>query len=222
MMDEETSRDGLGGVFHTTRWSILHQRKLDEIIQIYWKPVYVYLRRKNHKIEEAQDLTQAFFTRFLEKDYAGQADQSRGRFRNFLRACVDHFVSDEMDRDKAIKRGSGKIISLDLEAAEQLLSFHDSPDHQFNRQWAQSILDEALTALANEYEERGQSEKFAMVRPFLSSGSCQDRSTLHRARRRLGEIIRQHVSETVESGEAMEEELTFLFESLRQGPAKSS
>ena len=222
MSDEETSLGGSGASFRTTRWTILGHRKLDELIQLYWKPVYVYLRRKGHGIEDAKDFTQSFFTKFLEKDYASQADRSRGRFRNFLRACVDHFVSNELDRARAQKRGGGNVLSLDLESAERLLSNDDPPDRQFNTQWAQAILDESLAELAREYEKRGQSEKFAEIRPFLSAGNCEDRSALHRARRRLGALIRRRVAETLDNPQNLEEELNFLFESVRQTPKEPS
>ena len=91
--------------FCVTRWSMLARGDRDEIIRLYWRPVYLHLRRRGSSVEEAKDLTQEFFTAFMEKEYEKQADPARGRFRDFLRAAVDHFASNQRARARAQKRG---------------------------------------------------------------------------------------------------------------------
>lgn len=201
--------------FLTTRWSLLAREDVSAIVGLYWRPVYLHLRRKGHRIEEAKDLTQDFFLRFLEKGYARQADRARGRFRNFLRAAVDHFAADAHDRSQAKKRGGGRrLISLDVEAAESLLVVDDPLDRHFDRQWARAILDDAMQALEQEYVGRGQAERFAEFRPVLAGGTHKDRVALHRARKRFRELVRERVARTVESADEVDQELAALLKAL--------
>ena len=215
----------MGGPAHaflTTNWTLFRHRDMEQIVRLYWRPVYAFLRRKGHSVEDAKDFTQGFFTRFLEKDYASQVNQSRGRFRSFLRVAVEHFVSDELDRARAKKRGGGAVLPLDVKAAEELLSVEEPPERHFDRQWARAILDDVSRELEEEYRKRGQSDKFAEIRPHLAGGSHQDRSALHRARKRFGELVRRRVVETVRSPSDVDEEIGILFDSLRQsGPISS-
>ncbi|MBI2931662.1 MAG: sigma-70 family RNA polymerase sigma factor [Planctomycetes bacterium] len=211
----ETSAGGPRGWFATTRWTYVAQGNLDEIVRLYWRPVYLHLRRKGEPVEDAKDLTQDFFTAFLEKDYAGQADRSRGRFRSFLLAATDHFVANARARSRAVKRGGGaKILSLDVETAEHLLSLDDPPERAFDRQWAAALLDDAMSALEREYAARGQSDAFAALKPALVSGTCEDRVALHRARKRFRKLVRERVARTVASPDELEGELRHLFDSL--------
>jgi RNA polymerase sigma-70 factor (ECF subfamily) len=210
----ETALGGPRGSFLTTRWTLLRDRDLESVARLYWRPVYLHVRRLGFDVEEAKDLTQDFFARFIEKDWAAQADRARGRFRSFLRAAIDHFCADARDRARAGKRGGGRVVSLDAGKAEPLLSTDVSPERQFDRQWARSILEDALAELEAEYAARGQSEKFSLLKPVLAGGTSDDRVALHRARRRFGELVRQRVALTVESPGALEDELSALLESL--------
>ena len=211
---QETTLGGPQGAFLTTRWTLVEEGDAEEILKRYWRPVYLHLRRRGHAIEEAKDLTQDFFLTFLEKDYAAQADRSRGRFRSFLKTAVDHFAADARDRARALKRGGGRIMQLDVEAAEALLSTDESPERLFDRQWARMMLDEAMAELAREYAARGQAEAFAKMRPALGGGSVDDRVALHRARHRFRELLRARIARTVESADQVDEELAELYESL--------
>ena len=120
-----------GGVFATTHWSVVLAAGLDspspeangalaELCRTYWYPLYAFVRRKGHSPHDAQDLTQAFFARLLEKNYVAQADRERGRFRTFLLAALTHFLADEWDKTRRLKRGGGReIISFDAASAEE-------------------------------------------------------------------------------------------------------
>ncbi|MBI3099016.1 MAG: sigma-70 family RNA polymerase sigma factor [Planctomycetes bacterium] len=203
------------GSFLTTRWSLLVREDLGEVFTLYWRPVYLHLRRRGHDIEAAKDLTQGFFVRFLEKGYARQADRARGRFRHFLRAAVDHFAADAHDRSQAKKRGGGrKAVPLDVESAESMLVVEDPVERHFDRQWARAILDDAMAALEQEFAARGQGARFAEFRPVLAGGTHKDRVALHRARKRFRELVRERVARTVESANLVDEELAALLKAL--------
>src|SRR5712692_11257270 len=120
---------GRGGRFETTQWSLVlaagqrgsaaAEEALARLCSLYWYPVFAFVRRQGHSADEAQDLTQGFFTRLLEKRELGQADQDRGRFRSFLLTACRHFISNEEDRMRAIKRGGGAAaIPIDVVEAE--------------------------------------------------------------------------------------------------------
>lgn len=214
MSSHDTALGGPRGSFYTTRWTLFRERDFDAIVRLYWRPVYLHARRRGLPIEDAKDLTQEFFARFIEKDYAAQADRTRGRFRSFLRAAIDHFLSDAGDRARAQKRGGGKVFALDIREAEPLLSTEGSPELHFDRQWARTLLDDALRELAGEYAARGQQQKFEMLRPVLTGGTCEDRVALSRARARFRELVRSRVALTVDSPAEIDDELAALFKSL--------
>src|SRR5205085_6271586 len=91
---------------------------LEKLCQTYWYPLYAFVRRKGHSPHDAQDLTQTFFARLLEKNYIAQADRERGRFRTFLLAALSHFLCDEWDKTQRLKRGGGlATISFDAISA---------------------------------------------------------------------------------------------------------
>src|SRR5436309_1129244 len=121
-----------GGSFPTTRWSLVvaagdsrnpeSRHALDALCRLYWPAVYSFVRSARHDVEEAQDLTQGFFARLLEKGDLKQADSARGRFRAFLLACVKHYIANELDRARAQRRGGGtRLFPLDLENAETMV-----------------------------------------------------------------------------------------------------
>src|SRR6184192_280828 len=116
--------------FTTTDWSVVlaatgqggspeGAAALERLCRTYWYPLYAYVRRQGHGHHDAQDSIQEFFARFLEKNYLGDVEREKGKFRSFLLATLNHFLGDERDRANAAKRGGGKIpISLDEENAE--------------------------------------------------------------------------------------------------------
>ncbi len=136
--------------FATTRWSVVisagqthspdSQRALASLCETYWVPLYVYVRRRVSDVNEAQDLTQAFFAELLEKNYVGTASPARGRFRAFLLTALKHFLSKEWERARAQKRGGGRpLYSLDFDSADSLLRFGPAPgltaEQCFDKQW---------------------------------------------------------------------------------------
>ena len=149
--NDTPSRSTPGGWFDTTHWSVVvaaghdsspgAQEALEKLCHTYWYPLYAYVRREGYSADDAQDLTQGFFARFLEKDYLAQVDREKGKFRSFLLAALRHFLSDERDRARAVKRGGGQILlSRDAEEAEDRYQREPadelSPERIFERRWA--------------------------------------------------------------------------------------
>lgn len=232
--------------FEETRWSlivkagaettIVSQGALAELCQIYWFPVYTYIRRKGQSLEEAQDFTQEFFLRFLEQHYVEDVLQERGKFRSFLMVCINHFLSNEWRKAKAQKRGGGEAhISLDIPRAESLyaesLSANLTPDLLFDRHWAQSVLALALGSVRREYTKAGKKAVFEVLQVVVSSPdkntSFADlgnelgisegaaRTAAYRLRKRYRELLKIEVSETLDENESVEDELAYLLEALR-------
>ena len=151
--------------FATTHWSVVlaagdhsspqHEKALRRLCQVYWLPLYVYLRRRGHTVHQAEDCTQGFFAHLLEKPRLCRANPQRGKFRSFLLASLKHFVADEQDRARAQKRGGNRVISsLDFERAEGLYD-HEvahclSPEKLFERSWALAVLKQAMDQLKSE------------------------------------------------------------------------
>jgi len=146
---------------------------LETLIRVYWKPVYKYLRLKWHASdEEARDLTQEFFTRAIEKRFFDTFDPARGRFRTFLRTCVDRFAANERKAEKRLKRGGAHaIVPLDFETAEGELRHHDSPvpadfDEYFHREWIRSLLSLAVDDLRETYARQGKAVHFRIFEAY--------------------------------------------------------
>src|SRR5687767_3584384 len=162
-------------VFADTHWSVVLSagqgnnrdaaQALEQLCRTYWSPLYVYIRRRGYESHDAQDLTQEFFARLLEKNYLGVSNQQRGRFRTFLIAALNHFLANEWDRTKAEKRG-GKVqfISLDAKTAEDCFVKDIIPDASaerlFERRWAITLLDQVLAKLREEMVAAGKEGVF--------------------------------------------------------------
>ena len=207
----------------------------------YWYPLYVYVRRRGCRPEEAEDLTQAFFARILEGDDLLQvADPGRGRFRSFLLAALEHFLANQWRRDRAQKRGSGQpVLSLDLPDGERRYARepgHElTPERAFDRRWALTLLEQALAGLREEYAEAGKLPLFEHLKPDLGGEPEAEASyravaaalgmtegavkvAAHRLRLRCRERIRAEIAETVAGADEVEDELRHLFTAL--GPEK--
>jgi RNA polymerase sigma-70 factor (ECF subfamily) len=105
------------------------QQALETLCGNYWYPLYAYVRRQGHSAHDAQDLTQAFFARLLEKNYLADVQREKGRFRSFLLASLKHFLANEWDREQALKRGGGKrLIALDEDSAESRYKLEPKDD----------------------------------------------------------------------------------------------
>src|SRR5262245_25445711 len=138
---------------------------LEALCRAYWYPLYAYVRRKGNAVDDAQDLTQAFFARMLAKNYVAQADCQRGRFRTFLLAALNHFLADEWDKTQRLKRGGGReILSFDAVSAEERYRM-EPPDpldavKLYERRWVTTLFDTVLARLEQEFHELGKGKLF--------------------------------------------------------------
>ncbi|WHZ18826.1 MAG: hypothetical protein OJF55_000975 [Rhodanobacteraceae bacterium] len=230
------------GRFDTTRWSVVLQARgdpadaraaLETLCRIYRPPVLAYVRSHVHARDAAEDLTQAFFARFLEHAWHADADPERGRFRSFLLTALKRFLIDANAEAGAQKRGGGyRFESLDEEASDAPVD-DDSPERTFEREWAQAVLGAALARLRHEAEEAGKLAMFDRLSEFLVEAPDEDdyaraaedlqlrRNTLavavHRLRHRLRELVRAELAETTAGRDDMDSELRALRGAL--GPA---
>ena len=169
----------------TTRWSLV-RRAVDEhspdapqalatICANYWYSVYAFIRHSGKSPHDAEDLTQGFFLRVLEKELFAVADERKGRLRTFLFTCLRRFLADEYDRASAAKRGVDRTVSLDAMRAEERFAKEPvdrlSPDRLFQRRWALELLDASLHTLAARYLAEGKQALFLALRPFLGVGA---------------------------------------------------
>jgi RNA polymerase sigma-70 factor (ECF subfamily) len=227
--------------FLNTRWSlVLHagdsdeetaQRALSELCEIYWYPIYAFVRRGGHSAADAEDLTQDFFAGFLQRNDFAAVDRSKGRLRSYLLGALKHFLASAATRAKAQKRGGGQTaVTLDSDWAESQLKLEPvgdqaSPEKLFDRRWALTLLDRALTTVAEAYEARGKAEQFQALEKFLAWNSGEDlrqaadalgisesafRVALHRLRQRYRKALRREVAETVGSSADLDSELQGL------------
>jgi RNA polymerase sigma-70 factor (ECF subfamily) len=208
---------------------------LAELCQIYWPPLYSYLRGRGHHVEEAQDLTQGFFARLLERDDIGAADPARGRFRAFLLTALKRYVINEQERATAARRG-GRLahLTLDFEDAERTYALErrnqDTPERVFDRKWAAITLDRALRRLREECYLAGKSAEADALLPYLTDiGELPTyravaaeleltegavKVAVHRLRQRFGAILRLEVEETVLKPDEVEDEMRELIRAV--------
>jgi len=238
--------DGAHRRFVTTHWSLVLAAGADvssieagnalaRLCETYWYPLYAFLRSRGHTAEDAQDLTQAFFARVLERQAFAHADPARGRFRSFLLSSLKNFVANEREREQAQKRGGGiSVVPLDIEAAEGRFQLEphtdETPERVFDREWALTLLDNVIRQLALEMTRAGREGQFAELKEFLTgddlhTGYAATASTLgmsegavrvavHRLRRRFGELIRREIAQTVSSPEGIDDEMRHLWSSV--------
>jgi RNA polymerase sigma factor (sigma-70 family) len=231
-------------MFATTRWSLVAaaqdpaapeaRQALAELCAAYWYPVYAYVRRRGHDHHAAQDLTQGFFARLLEKNDLAAADETRGRFRSFLLTACQHFLANEHDRATAQKRGGGQAhVPLDFADADGRYTREPAdqttPERVFDRQWALGVLDRVLAGLRNEYAESGRIRLFDTLKGSLTGSTetgyaeLADRLgmtegavkvAIHRLRQRYRDRLRAAIAETVATPEEVEDEIRDLFTAL--------
>ncbi len=235
------------GAFVTTQWSVVlaaagegstaGAAALETLCRRYWYPVYAWIRRRGCGADEAQDLAQGFFARLLEREALTSFEAPRGRFRWFLLAALRHFLADERDRARALKRGGGRLpVSLDEQDAEGRYlrepADTESPDRLFERRWAWTVLEEGLERLREEFALAGRAgwferlqacvagedreECYAVIARDLGATEGAVKMAVQRARRRLREILRSVVSSTVADERDGEAELRELAEALRR------
>jgi len=231
-----------GGDFATTRWSIVLASKggdgdareaLSRLCNAYWYPLYAYVRRQGFSAHDAQDLTQEFFVRLIEKDWLGAVGRERGRFRSWLLASMKHFLENEWDKRRAQKRGGGAVtFSIDEISAESRLS-HEPEDPQtaeklYDRQWAHLLLERVLARLREEMSAAGKGGFFDTMKFSLTGEKCAYaevatrlamtegavKAAVHRLRDRYRALIRAEIAETVTTSVEIDEELRHLFTAM--------
>lgn len=210
---------------------------LEELCRTYWYPLYVYVRRQTPTREDAEDLTQAFFARFLEKNYLAGLNSERGRFRAFLLAALKHFLANEWDRANRQKRGGGmSTVPLDWQTADTRYQIDPpdnlSPDKLYDRAWAVTVLERVLARLRDENAMEGKADLFARLKPFLMVGKGAIpyaevaealkltegavRVAVHRLRGRYRELLRDEVRQTISDPAQVEEEMRALFSAFAE------
>ena len=232
--------------FTTTHWSLVlaagkgasadAQEALAALCETYWYPLYAYVRRQGHQPDDAQDLTQEFFARLLEKHYLQSADPERGRFRSFLLTAFKRFLSKEHDRERTKRRGGGRnLLPLDFEAGEKRYSLETThevtAERIYEQRWALTLLDRVFVRLRDEFDQAGKQKEFNGLKVYLTgeagTPSYQEaaadlattegavRVAVHRLRRRYRDLVREEIAQTVAGPEDVDEELRHLFAALR-------
>jgi RNA polymerase sigma-70 factor (ECF subfamily) len=245
MSEESTPTRGTPRVFATTHWSVVvaagegdsegSRSALEILCQGYWYPIYVYVRRKGHEPESAQDLTQEFFAQLISKEHLKLADRKKGKFRTFLLAMLDHFLAREWSRAHRQKRG-GKFtfISLDGQSPEDRYRIEprhsETPEKNFERQWALTVLEKTMTALERECNSSSKASLFREAKALLTAGPESGtytemsrrlgmgegavRVAVHRLRERYGDLLWSEIAQTVERPADVQEEIRYLLNVL--------
>jgi RNA polymerase sigma factor (sigma-70 family) len=246
--------EGAGGhQFCTTHWSEVlaagdpssprSADALERLCRAYWYPLYAYVRRSGHGTEDAQDLVQEFFARFLGRSYLRRADRNRGRFRTFLLTSLKHFLVNDWIRGNREKRGGGRqLLSFDEAIAESRLAAEpatdQAPDTLYDRGWASVLLERAMEALKAEMERSGKRDLLDRLKEFVwgeSSGMPYAvmaeklgmtegavKVAVHRLRQRYGELLRAEIEQTMSEPAEVEEELRYLITVLRESSSALS
>jgi RNA polymerase sigma-70 factor (ECF subfamily) len=232
-------------VFATTHWSVVlaagqssapgAQDALEKLCRTYWYPLYVYVRRQGNSPEDAQDLTQDFFARLLEKKYLQLADPDRGKFRAFLLKSLKHFLVNEWEKGRTQKRGGGQcVIPLDAEIAESRYAAEPAQaltlDEVYEKRWAATLIEATLAQLEESYAATGRLPVFEALKPFIwgepaplaYSGAAQQlkltegaiKVAVHRLRGRYRALLRAEIAKTVATPGEVDEELQHLVEVL--------
>src|ERR1043166_3051920 len=231
--------------FTTTHWSTVLSaghggtdtaaEALEKLCSAYWYPLYVFIRRKGYEPHAAQDLTQGFFARLLEKNYLHGIDRAKGKFRSFLLAALEHYLANEWRRSQAEKRG-GKVafISLDDQSAEQkylqIPGSEISAEKLFERQWATTLLEQVLARLRGEFVGAGKERLFEEIKIFLTgerraisyaelasklgTREAALKMAVSRMKQRYGELLRSEIAQIVSKPEEIEDELRALLAAL--------
>jgi len=233
------------GVFATTHWSVVLAAKgkdssrsveaLENLCRAYWYPLYCYARRSGQAPADAEDLTQGFFARLVEKDYLRSATSKKGRFRTFLLVAFRRYMANQWEHAHAKKRGGFvRPVAIDAETAERRLAREPadqlSPDVLFDRQWARTLLERTMKGLQEEYASTGRARLFEHLRDCLSRDEAAlsyaeiaaelklteaaVKMAVHRLRSRYREILRAEIAQTVSTAEEIEEEIQHLFSSF--------
>jgi RNA polymerase sigma-70 factor (ECF subfamily) len=232
-------------LFETTRWSLVlaagretsgSAEALEWLCATYWYPLYAYVRRQGRDVETAKDLTQSFFVSFLAGEALTRVDPGRGKFRAFLIASMKNFLSNERDREQAIKRQPGEsLLRLGLDRGEERYlsepATDETPEAFYESRWALSIFDRALQRLQQEqaagdrgvHSRRliahltGDDNPYQAIAAEIGMTEGAARVAVHRLRRRLGALLREEVAHTVADAKDLDDEIRHLLAVLGRG-----
>jgi RNA polymerase sigma-70 factor (ECF subfamily) len=238
--DEEGMREA-GPGFATTHWSNVFSAgqagsperdiALERLCRTYWYPLYSFVRRRGFNAHEAQDLTQGFFARFLEKNYVAEADAAKGRFRTFLLNCLQSYLANEWDRKNAQKRGGGaQIISIDAQSADERYQLEPvtelTPERIFEKQWLEALLESVLHRLREEFIAAERAGQFDLLKIYLVDergavpfsemaaklGVTESalKGVVRRMRQRYRDLFREEIAQTVLNPREVDAELQHL------------
>lgn len=244
-MSDAPATAGPQDVFCSTRWTVIvaaggvsspeSENALSQLCQTYWYPLYAYVRRQGHSKEDAEDLTQSFFERFLQKNSLQGLSSERGRFRAYLLACFKHFLANEWDKSMRQKRGGGvEHLSLDWQLGEERYQIepveNTTPETLYDRAWAMALLERVLERLSLEYSTRENGLFYHQARQFLMPTGAEPplgtaaraagmeegafRVALHRLRKRYRETLREEIAQTLASPATLASELQSLQHAL--------
>ena len=245
-MFSDSQQQSVGGspAFVTTHWSVVilagsqsnpgADKALEQLCRTYWYPLYAFVRRRGYPFEKAQDLTQEFFVRLLEKEFLVKADRSRGKFRTFLLAALKNFLAHRSEKDRAAKRGGDRIhFSIHAtEGEERYLAEpieNMTPDKLYEKRWATTVIEQALQDLRTEYKQTDKqalferlkdhiwgdrSASYAEIAEQFNMNEGSVKAAAFRLRKRFAQALRRVISNTVHSPEAVEKELKTLIETF--------
>src|SRR5437867_7122744 len=233
--------------FSTTHWSVVldagasqdsrADAALEELSRTNWHPIYCFARRRGQGPEDAQDLTQEFFKRLIERRDFSRVDRGKGRFRSFLLACLNNFLAKEWRDRNTLKRGAGQIfVPIDLATAEAAYaagpSQNQTPEQLYDQRWALGVMERAMKRLRQEFAESGKEGLFDELKGFLSAATEDGAyelaaarlnmtrnavaTSVHRLRRTYRERVREEVAQTVTTPLELEEEMRYVLEVLRR------
>ena len=244
-----TLQDG-GASFRTTHWSLIADctltdhagsEALAQLCRDYWPPLYSFVRRRAYSPSDAQDLVQGFFASFLQNRAYAQTDHNKGKFRSFMLISLKHYMANEWDRERALKRGGDRefvLLEEEMEAAETLYASEPSAtmlddEQDYEQCWAAALVTCALRRLDTEFADGPKARLLGELKPFLCGGAglpSQEeiaqrleipintlRSHLSRVRARYGELLREEVARTIGRDDDLDEELRHFRKILAEG-----
>jgi RNA polymerase sigma factor (sigma-70 family) len=234
--------------FHTTRWSVVllsarsessdvQGEGFGELCKLYWYPLYGFIRHRGYSVEDAQDLTQGFFLHLIERGTLKRVDRAKGRFRSFLLASLQNYLSNEAERARRLKRGGrAEIVYLDIKCAEERYSLELvetlTPETIFDARWAMALLGEAMNRLSREYLAQGKATTFEALNAFVDPINSKELPTyeevadrlkisvgsvktlIHRFRKQYTVFVRDEINRTVLDSVEVDAEIHRLCEAL--------
>jgi RNA polymerase sigma factor (sigma-70 family) len=244
---DQSPPEGGANRFHTTRWSVVLlsaksqapdcKEAFAKLCTLYWYPLYGFIRHIGYSPEDAQDLAQGFFLHLIERKTLKRVDRSKGKFRSFLLASLQNYLSNEAERARCLKRGGGaKFVYLDIERAEERYSMEPvetlTPEKIFDARWAMALLGEAMNRLSREYSAQGKATTFEALKAFLDPINCKEvrtyedvadqlrisvgslKTLIHRLRKQYTDSVREEISRTLADQADVDAEIHALCEAL--------